>query len=349
VIELVYRIKKICFCFFIAVVVFLPQGCLFGPAVCSRALHLVFTPLNYQDPSDFIKDREILVERLLKTAPFSEFPSKLRIWDLRLAETQTGEVFVPIDVFPYVRVDPKVIKKIYEQVGANYKLILLNQTESTAAAEFSTPEATSVIVLGRRHFNTDFYFSSAFLHELGHSLGLRDETSKNDARACEPGYPNCATSKDEAERWWGKWAGKNPQVGFFKGCCGREEYFKPTAVSLMNDIYHSSNFGPVNEEYLRRVLSSLLRSEFLFQFRDLFLEGADVIEGFRRAELRAKLLAHFLVGTCRLAEIDLFAGNFFIGREPRAGADHGPITDFHMVAESDASAHSDMGTDLATT
>ena len=253
VIKRVYRFRKIYFCFFIAVTVCLPHGYSSGLAICSKELHLVFTPLNYQDPSDFIKDREILVERLRKTVPFSEFPARLKIWDLGLAEKQIGEVFLPTDVFPYVRVDQEFIKKVYERVGANYKLVLLNQTGSTDAAEFSTLEAPSVIVLGRRHFNTDFYFSSAFLHELGHSLGLRDETSKNDARACNPGYPNCAKSKEEAEIWWGKWVGQNSQVGFFKGCCGRAEYFKPTALSLMNDIYHSSSFGPVNEEYLRRV------------------------------------------------------------------------------------------------
>lgn len=252
-IELVYRIRKMYFYFFVAVIVCSPHGYSSDPATGSRELHLVFTPLNYQDPSDFIKDRGILVERLRKTTPFNEFPSRLKIWDLRLTEKQMGEVFLPTDVFPYVRVDQEVIKKVYERVGANYKLVLLNQTGSTDAAEFSTLEDTSVIMLGRRHFNTDFYFSSAFLHELGHSLGLRDETSKSCARAGVPGYPNCAATKQEAEEWWGEWVGKDPQVGFFQGCCGREDYFKPTAVSLMNDIYHSSNFGPVNEEYLRRV------------------------------------------------------------------------------------------------
>lgn len=220
----------------------------------TQNLNLVFVPLNYQDPKDFVKDRELLVQRLRRTAPFNEFPDKMKIWDLAIAEKQAQKVFLPNNTFPYTRVDQDFIKKVYDKIGANYKLILLDHAGTTDCSELSSPEATSVIILGRRHFNTEFYFSIAFLHELGHSLGLRDETSKSYARSCDPGYPNCAATKQEAEKWWGNWVGKDPQVGFFQGCCGREDHFKPTTVSLMNDIHHSSNFGPVNEAYLRRVL-----------------------------------------------------------------------------------------------
>lgn len=246
----------------LVVALFCLSGCVFVPfkvepltsGASAKKINLVFVPLHYQTRKDFIKDREILTWRLQKTVPFNEFLETVKLWDLDITESQARKIFISIGAFPPVQVDPGFLKKMYGRIGANYKLILLDKTGTIVCSELSSPEATSVIFVGRERFKDESFFPSGFLHELGHSLGLRDESPKNYAQSCAPGYPNCAATKQEAERWWGDKVGKDPQVGFFPGCCGRADYFRPTGVSLMYDIRHSSNFGPVNEGYLRKAL-----------------------------------------------------------------------------------------------
>jgi len=217
-------------------------------------LNLVFVPLNYPDREDFLKDREKLAQRLQKAAPFNEFPDAVKFWDLAMDERQSRKFLIFQKALPPVRVDAGFLKQIFKKIGANYKLILVDNTGTVDCPELSSPEATSILIVGRRHFDQEPFLKSAFFHELGHSLGLRDESPKSYAQSCAPGYPNCAASKEEAAKWWGALLGKGATVRFFHGCCGRADHFRPTEASLMNDVYYASNFGPVNEAYLRKVL-----------------------------------------------------------------------------------------------
>ena len=225
-----------------------------SPDSSSNKLNLVFVPLNYPDRKDFLKDREKLAQRLQKAVPFNEFQDVVKLWDLTMNERQSRKFFIPREGLPPVRVDAGFLKQLFKKIGANYKLILVDNTGTADCSELSSPGATSILIVGRRHFNQEPFFKSAFLHELGHSLGLRDESPKSYAQSCAPGYPNCAASKEEAAKWWGGLLGKGTTVRFFQGCCGRADHFRPTEASLMNDVYYASNFGPVNEAYLRKAL-----------------------------------------------------------------------------------------------
>jgi hypothetical protein len=218
-------------------------------------LHLVFVSLHYSDKKAFLRDREILTKRLLRgVVPFRDHPEKIMIHDLYISEKNAQKYFRSREDFSSLNADPDFLKSIYQKIGSNYKLIILDGTGAQGSSQLSTSEATSIILLGPRRFGKEIVFTTAFLHELGHSLGLRDENPGEYARICEPGYPNCAPTKTEAESWWGDLAVKNTGAGYFSGCCGHSEYFRPTAVSLMNDIYRSREYGPVNERYLKKIL-----------------------------------------------------------------------------------------------
>lgn len=136
---------------------------------------------------------------------------------------------------------------------SNYKLIIIDASGSVSTAELSSPDKLSLVILGRARYEDSSSFAKGFLHELGHSLGLRDECV-DCQQLCPPGPPNCATTKEEAENWWGDLVGKEQRVNYISGCCGNKEYIRPTIASLMNNPDKAEDFGPVNERYLRKIL-----------------------------------------------------------------------------------------------
>ncbi len=139
-----------------------------------------------------------------------------------------------------------------------YKLVIIDVKGSISCAELSLIDKTSLIILGKARYKDTDSLAKGFLHELGHSLGLYDECV-DCAQLSFGGYPNCAPTKEEAERWWGDLAGKDPRVNYIAGCCGNKNYIRPAIASLMNDPDKAEDFGPVNERYLRNILMSFIR------------------------------------------------------------------------------------------
>ena len=223
-----------------------------------KSLKLVFCSLNYPDPADFAKDREVLIQRLKRTRPFDEFTDVIKVWKIGLLDKKEAELsFKKIEEYPFLNVHRDFLERIFNFVNSNYKLIIIDASGSISAAQLSSAHATSLIILGRARYRKKESFANGFLHELGHSLGLRDEGLNEHASRCSPGYPNCATTKEEARQWWGDLALKEKFVGYINGCCGNKDYIRPTIASFMNDPDQANDFGPVNERYLRKVLEGL--------------------------------------------------------------------------------------------
>lgn len=220
---------------------------------CKRAFSLVFFPLNYERQEVFLKDIEVVIQRLRGTKPFDEFISSMNLYyiepgegdDLILRKTQS---------FPPFNVRKNFLDDILIHLKSKYKLVIIDSLGSISCAELSTEDKMSLIILGRKRYKNCESFASGFLHELGHSLGLRDEGLEEEAELCSPGPPNCAPTKEEAEEWWGDMVKETTRVNYIKGCCGNKNYYRPTIASLMNDPDKAQDFGPVNERYLREVL-----------------------------------------------------------------------------------------------
>ncbi|MCX5709581.1 MAG: hypothetical protein NT088_02485 [Candidatus Omnitrophica bacterium] len=200
-----------------------------------------------------MKDVDRLAQELKKTKPFDGF-SDFSFWFVSLTKKEEGLLFTLTPGFPPLRAKSDFLQDIFVKLGRDYKLIIVDRTGLVSCAELSSINMTSLIILGRKMYASEESFSKGFLHELGHSLGLRDECV-----ACEElssaGEPNCARDKEEAIKWWGDLVGKDPRVNYISGCCGNKGYIRPTAVSLMNDPDKADDFGPVNERYLKQVLS----------------------------------------------------------------------------------------------
>jgi hypothetical protein len=221
----------------------------------NAALNLVVVPLNYQDKQQFSLDVDFLFSGLKQTKPFNEFKADISLWRVDISQEEQEIIFKAKPEFPYLAVRQDFLDRISKKIKAPYKLVIINATSSTSCAEISAADKMSLIILGRSRYGSRNDFLKGFLHELGHSFGLRDEGLYSQAGLCPPGPPNCATTKEEAQKWWGDFIGKEPNVNYISGCCGKRDYIRPTIASLMNDTEKASDFGPVNERYLRKVLN----------------------------------------------------------------------------------------------
>ncbi|MFH0856010.1 MAG: hypothetical protein V1869_05870 [Candidatus Omnitrophota bacterium] len=223
------------------------------PSGAGEPINLVFCSLNYKDNVDFVQDREMLIRRLKITKPFDIY-GNFRFWYIDLSRQEEEMIFKPVAAFPPLETREDFLVYISQRLKGAYKLVIIDAQGSVPCAELSRARESSLIILGRKSYDSDNNLAKGFLHELGHAFGLRDECASC-RRLSSGGYPNCASSQEEAKRWWGDLAGKDDRVGYISGCCGNINYIRPTIASLMNDFHKAQDFGPVNERYLRQELT----------------------------------------------------------------------------------------------
>lgn len=216
-----------------------------------KKFNLVFCPLDYQNNEDFLKDTGASIQRLKRTKPFDSCNS-FGFWYISLSKEEESKIFKPTQGFPPLKVRQDFLAAISNHLRSNYKLIIIDSLGSVSCAELSSIDKMSLIILGRNRYSNSDSFAKGFLHELGHSLGLRDECT-HCQQLSSAGYPNCAVSMEEAVKWWGDLVGKDERVDYIAGCCGNSSYIRSTIASLMNDPDKAEDFGPVNERYLRNI------------------------------------------------------------------------------------------------
>jgi hypothetical protein len=93
-----------------------------------------------------------------------------------------------------------------------------------------------------------------FLHEVGHLFGLQEEyialKVRQTSQAYRPRKPNCAANMTEAREWWGADVGLEG-TGYYEGCAGHLNYYKPNKDTLMSEKAKSdAGYGYVSTQYL---------------------------------------------------------------------------------------------------
>jgi hypothetical protein len=180
--------------------------------------------------------------------------SSAGLYYINLSKEEENMLFKDTQGFPPFKVRQDFLNDILAHLKSSYKLILIDASGSVSCSELSAKDKISLIILGKARYNNVGSFAKGFLHELGHSFGLRDECV-DCARLCPPGPPNCAQTQAEAQEWWGDLIGRGQsRVSYIRGCCGNKGYIRPVIASLMNDPDKAEDFGPVNERYLRKAL-----------------------------------------------------------------------------------------------
>ncbi|MBF0330585.1 MAG: hypothetical protein HQL17_01505 [Candidatus Omnitrophica bacterium] len=214
-----------------------------------KALHLVVCDLKRLPDEAAEKERALLVSALAQYRPFDALLSEIQIDRVTFSNDEENDIFLRFRDFPFLKTRNSFLKELSVRIGHPYKLVIIDDGTIVSAAELSSLDKTSLIILGRQRYRDEHSFAKGFLHELGHSLGLRDE-----CRVCQErvsaGPPNCAPSMAEAKAWWGDVAATDSRVGYFEGCCGNTSYIRSSPASLMNDSDRAEDFGPVSERFI---------------------------------------------------------------------------------------------------
>lgn len=228
-----------------------------------RGLNLIFLADQYPSWEEFENDISGLMGELKTIEPWQSYEF-FNIYKINPKETGLCYVKTKDERKPVLRCLPEINNYLNNLPLATFRLIVLSRQEFQSWANVTRYENSGIFFSAPtvlKEKNEQRVYALLLAHLLGHAFGLKDEEIFVLAQAGgaphTPDGPNCAPDVATAEKWWGDLAEKHPEVGYFKGCCGDENYIKPTRSSIMNlntgdpIVY---NYGPVSEQYLKKVL-----------------------------------------------------------------------------------------------
>ena len=228
-----------------------------------RGLNLIFFADQYASWEEFESDINSLMREIKTIEPWQSYDS-FNIFKINPKASGICWVKIKDERKPVLRCGQKINDYLGNLSLERFKLIVLSRQEFQSWANvtrlqnsgvfFSMPQTLADSMDKKTH-------GLLFAHLLGHVFGLKDEEIFVLAQAGgaphTPDGPNCAPDAALAQKWWGELAKQFPQVGYFKGCGGNENYIKPTQASIMNlntGAEISFSYGPVSERYLRKIL-----------------------------------------------------------------------------------------------
>lgn len=224
-----------------------------------RGLNLVFYADGYGSFDEFASDIDALMNGLATVEPWSGF-GRVNTYTI-MPRDDLCSVARDDERKPVLRCEERINRYLNELPLDNFKLIVLSRQEFQSWANIVRYEPGGVFYSAPVPIETNEVDTILFTHLMGHVFGLKDEEIYVLARAGgaphTPDGPNCAPDERTAREWWGHLE-DHPDVGYFTGCAGSEEYVTPTQNSVMNlntGQDPMKEYGPVSEEYLRKVLT----------------------------------------------------------------------------------------------
>ncbi len=201
-----------------------------GPV--EKNLDIVFVGDGYDSSDSLQLDIEHMLDNsgngLLNTAPFSEFTADINIWMVRAPEEFDGA--------------PDEDKSDFYGADCAFR----DQTVMISRKSFRPYAYLSgaMSFLSLSYYGNDrSNWGPLLLHEIGHAFGgLLDEYTEASV-GDRHGEPNCASTKQEADWWWGH----IPGTGAFEGCSYSQDNFRPTQTSIMREVGNEVQYGPVNK------------------------------------------------------------------------------------------------------
>jgi len=230
-----------------------------------KGLNFIFFADQYASWEEFENDVDSLMNGLKTIEPWGSY-DQYNIFKINPKKTDICYIKTKDERKPILRCREEVNQYLNELSLDRFKLIVLSRQSFQSWANLVRLENSGVflsvsnLLVNNMEKKT---YGLLFAHLVGHSFGLKDEEiyvlAKAGGAPHTPDGPNCAPSASIAEDWWGKLAKEYKNVGYFKGCCGDENYIKPTQSSIMNlnnATEISYEYGPVSEIYLRKILDS---------------------------------------------------------------------------------------------
>ncbi len=150
---------------------------------------------------------------------------------------------------PTLRCSP-ALNPILARCGAgHFELVVLSARTFTSRAAIAVPSKSSAAFVS----TSDDAWPRYLLHELGHTLGLRDERARLEAKSRSPARmpgPNCTATRAEARRRWGDLIARG-EAGLHRGCAGHARWLRPDARTVMGFPRETTAFGAASTRYLR--------------------------------------------------------------------------------------------------
>jgi hypothetical protein len=228
-----------------------------------RGLNLVFFADSYPSWDEFDNDVDRIMLGLKTIEPWKSY-SQFNVYKVNpQREIEICQVKTDDERKPVLRCSEKINTYLNELIFERFKFIVLSRKDFQSWANVSRIEDSGIFFSLKDGMteSTTLSYSYLFAHLMGHAFGLKDEEKFIIAKAAGephmPDGPNCAPDEETAKKWWGRLAQKDGTVGYFKTCCGNENYIKPTEASLMNLGSMEKfvpNYGSVSEEYLGKIL-----------------------------------------------------------------------------------------------
>ncbi len=243
-----------------------------------RGLNLIFFADHYPSWEDFDSDIANLMIRIKQIEPWKAY-ANYNIYKINPGkETQICQIKTENERKPVLRCSEKINDYLGKLQLENFRLIVLSRQDFQSWANVTRLSDSGIFFSLKDKIDESNGIATSYLfaHLLGHSFGLKDEEkfviAKADGAPHTPDGPNCAPDEATAKKWWGDLAEKYPdRVGYFKTCAGSDDYIKPTESSLMNfgnmDKF-IPDYGPVSEEYLRKILRYCFSQEKVTQDQD---------------------------------------------------------------------------------
>lgn len=236
-----------------------------------QGLTILFYYEGFSSTDDALRDIGLLQAALKTTEPYASSD----VISTRVFTTAGQKCTVVRSAKNLLHCDSSLIPEINKLGIQNFKLVVLSPLNFVPNATVARGKNSALYLPAYQGALTrtelDTFLSRFFLHELGHSFGLRDEYARQrpeeaiiDANsaaapssnvAYQAAQPNCAIDKATAEQWWGAYiTAKVTGVGLYSGCAGKTSYYYPVQNTLMSDDPQVETYGRVSEDYLRGAL-----------------------------------------------------------------------------------------------
>lgn len=230
-----------------------------------RSLSLIFFADGYLSWDEFENDTRLILREMKMVEPWKSY-QRYNIYQIRPKELDICAIKTQNERKPVLRCAPEGINRYLNQLRTDhFKLVVLSRRDFQSWANVARLHDSGIffsIPQSPRNPADETTIGILFLHLLGHAFGLKDEEviviAKADSAPHRPDGPNCAPDRATAKAWWGDLVGKDPSVGYFKGCAASKDFIKPTKGSFMNlnDLSQfNATYGPVSERYLRKILN----------------------------------------------------------------------------------------------
>lgn len=249
-----------------------------------RGLNLLFVADEFGSFEEFKIATEKIITEMKKVEPWKSHKeiNSFIIYqnDPALCEVKEEKMYAPM-----LRCNDDLIRLAQTLPLVKVKIIVVSRDQFISWSNTSRLENTFVFYSMPASKEADAFNYKIFLHELAMGFGLREEMrsimAESGSAPTRPEGPNCAPTVDVAKDWWGEYVRRSDsalifsraknEVGFYFGCAGNQDYLRPTQKSLMNiqDFPDAEDYGPVSEDYLRKVLKNCFSSKRYEESEDL--------------------------------------------------------------------------------